>query len=224
MPSRKCPVCGASVKAENLPRHLASVHPRDATSEMVREAKQAGTVAARPAGMRKRSLRTRPSWKIPVAILVIALIAGGAYVVATSNINPYSPYNATTPVTDMCVEHVSVPYHYHVTLRIVISGSQYTIPGDVGRPPTSPCMRPLHTHATDGVIHIESPVPHEFTLRDFFTVWVQPFTSSQILGYSTGGGHTITMTVNGASSTEFENYVFPHFDNPAVTTIVITYQ
>ena len=29
MPSRKCPVCGASVNAENLPRHLASVHPKD---------------------------------------------------------------------------------------------------------------------------------------------------------------------------------------------------
>ena len=224
MPSRKCPVCGTSVNAENLPRHLASVHPKDATSEMVREAKQSETRTTRPARMRKRSLRTRPSWRIPVAILVIALIAGGAYVVATSNINPYSPYNANTPVTDMCVDHTAIPYHYHVTLRIVISGSQHTIPGDVGRPPTSPCMRPLHTHLTDGVIHIESPVPHEFTLRDFFTVWAQPFSSSQILGYSRSPGHPITMTVNGASSSEFENYVFPHLENATLTTIVITYQ
>ena len=224
MPSRKCPVCRASVNAENLPRHLASVHPKDATSEMVREAKQSETPTTRPARMRKRSLRTRPSWRIPIAILVIALIAGGAYVVATSNINPYSPYNANTPVTEMCVDHAAIPYHYHVTLRIVISGSQHTIPGDVGRTPTSPCMRPLHTHATDGVIHIESPVPHEFTLRDFFTVWGQPFNSRQILGYSSGGGRSITMTVNGASSTEFETYVFPHIVDATQTVIVIAYQ
>ena len=85
-------------------------------------------------------------------------------------------------------------------------------------------MRPLHTHFPDGVIHIESPVPHEFTLRDFFTVWAQPFNSNQILGYTRSPGHPITMTVNGASSSAFESYVFPHIDNAALTTIVITYQ
>jgi hypothetical protein len=189
---------------------------------MVREAKQGETVTARPARTRKRSLRTRPSWKIPVAVLVIALVAGGAYVVATSNINPYSQYNSTTPVMDMCVDHTAIPYHYHVTLRIAISGSQYSIPGDVGRGP--PCMRPLHTHATDGVIHIESPVPHEFTLRDFFTVWGQPFTSTRILGYYTGGGKTITMTVNSVPSSAFENFVFPHIVDATKTIIEITYQ
>jgi hypothetical protein len=32
----------------------------------------------------------------------------------------------------------------------------------------------LHTHAPDGVIHIESPVQRAFTLGQFFDVWNQP--------------------------------------------------
>jgi len=216
-------VCGTPVRAENLARHLASVHPREATSQMVKEAKQAGEEKAAASKPRTRSLRTRPSWRVPVAVILILLLAGGVYVVAT---NPIGKYNANTPVLEMCIEHsqISPEWHNHAFLHIYISGSLYAIPADVGRPPGSPCMRPVHTHTADGEIHVETPVPHEFTLRDFFLVWGQPFSSSQIFGYSSGGGHTITMTVNSVSNNEFENFVFPHTSNPASTVIEIRYQ
>ena len=154
-----------------------------------------------------------------MAVLVIVLVAGGAYVVAT---NPLG-YNANTPVLEMCInsQHVGLARHDHANLTIIISGSLYRIPGDVGRTPD--CMRPVHTHDIDGVIHIESPVPHEFTLHDFFLVWGQPFSQTQILTYSRNG-HTITMTVNSVPNTEFENFVFPHDEDPKHTQIVITYQ
>jgi hypothetical protein len=32
----------------------------------------------------------------------------------------------------------------------------------------------LHTHAADGIVHIESPVNRTFTLGEFFDVWGQP--------------------------------------------------
>ena len=36
------------------------------------------------------------------------------------------------------------------------------------------CFSWLHTHASDGIIHIESPVKRTFTLGDFFDLWSQP--------------------------------------------------
>jgi hypothetical protein len=35
------------------------------------------------------------------------------------------------------------------------------------------CFYWLHTHAADGIIHIESPIARTFTLGDFFDVWGQ---------------------------------------------------
>jgi hypothetical protein len=47
------------------------------------------------------------------------------------------------------------------------------------------CFYWLHTHAADGVIHIESPVKRTYTLGDFFNVWGQPFGPRQV-GPATG--------------------------------------
>jgi hypothetical protein len=38
----------------------------------------------------------------------------------------------------------------------------------------------LHVHAQDGVIHIESPAGHTYTLGNFFDLWGQPLTTSQV--------------------------------------------
>jgi SecY len=32
----------------------------------------------------------------------------------------------------------------------------------------------LHTHARDGIVHIESPIQRTYTLGDFFDIWRQP--------------------------------------------------
>jgi hypothetical protein len=222
MPSRKCAVCGASVNAENLPNHLRSVHPRETTPEMVREAKQAESEVSRTPKPRPRSLRTRPSWGVPAAILVILLVIGGVWFVSTQSA---SPYNASTPVTAMCMQD-STPLarHDHVLLSITILGAAQPIPDSIGITPQ--CMRPLHTHAGEpGRIHIESPVPHEFTLADFFIVWSEtggrPFNQNTIMGYNTSPTYVIVMTVDGVQSSAYENHVLPH---GTVPTVVISYQ
>jgi hypothetical protein len=38
----------------------------------------------------------------------------------------------------------------------------------------------LHTHASDGIIHIESPSPRTYTLGDFFDVWHQPLGANRV--------------------------------------------
>ena len=55
------------------------------------------------------------------------------------------------------------------------------------------CFYWLHTHAADGIIHIESPVQRTFTLGDFFDEWGQPLSASQV-GPAKG---PVTAIVNG---------------------------
>lgn len=203
-------MCGTTVNPENLPRHLQSVHPKEATGDMVREAKAHEVKVRAPRARAARTLRTLPSWRVPAAVLVIFLVVAGVWWVAA---HPPGQYTDTTPVTQMCIGHASFVRHDHASLSITILGSARSIPSDLGT--TTPCMRPLHIHPDrPGVIHIESPVPHEFTLGDFFTVWGenggQPFNQNTIMGQYTDATHEIVMTVNGSPSTAYENYVFPH--------------
>ena len=55
------------------------------------------------------------------------------------------------------------------------------------------CYYWLHTHAGDGIIHVESPTERHYTLGDFFAIWCQPL-SGQRVAATTG---TVTAYVNG---------------------------
>jgi hypothetical protein len=83
--------------------------------------------------------------------------------------------------------------HVHTHLAVYVNGQPYRIPPGVGllQPAVVPgstdfytatnCFYWLHTHAADGIIHIESPsATHVFTLGDFFAEWRQPLSSSQV--------------------------------------------
>ena len=43
---------------------------------------------------------------------------------------------------------------------------------------THTCMYWLHTRAADGLIEVQSPVPRQFTLGDFFAIWNQPLSAT----------------------------------------------
>jgi hypothetical protein len=87
-----------------------------------------------------------------------------------------------------CQAAEQVAFHIHAHLRIVVRGRSFRVPAGVGagppyaiaRTPTGPfvaaaaCFMWLHTHAADGIIHIESPVARTYTLGEFFDVWGQP--------------------------------------------------
>jgi hypothetical protein len=46
------------------------------------------------------------------------------------------------------------------------------------------CFYWLHTHAADGIIHIESPIRRTFTLGDFFDVWGQRLGQTRVGQFS----------------------------------------
>lgn len=85
-------------------------------------------------------------------------------------------------------------YHIHVHLTIFVDGKAYAIPYGIGigppikgvKTPDGPfitqgsCFMWLHTHALDGIIHIESPTEHTYTLSQFFAVWGQKLSTTQV--------------------------------------------
>jgi hypothetical protein len=86
-------------------------------------------------------------------------------------------------------------YHIHAHLAVFDRGQEYALPAGVGIPGSTAqdqgqgpiaaggqCIYWLHTHTTDGVIHIESPTKAIYTLGDFFDEWHQPLTGNRIAG------------------------------------------
>lgn len=106
--------------------------------------------------------------------------------------------------------------HIHPHLTIIVNGQTQTIPANVGVTPTG--ALPIHTHTADGTLHVESPQQLPFRLRDFFTIWGQPFSKRTILGHTAGRGAKITMTVDGRPSKLFGNLLLQEGQN-----IVIRY-
>lgn len=107
---------------------------------------------------------------------------------------------ALTCTTDMATE-----FHIHPIVEVVINGESEKIPTNLGI--RQNCMNSIHTHSSDGVVHVESPEKRDFTLGDFFAVWQEPFTKDEVLDYKTDGTHRVRVTVNGTEVETFEETV-----------------
>jgi hypothetical protein len=95
-------------------------------------------------------------------------------------------------------EHSNLALHIHPHLKIAINGEEYPIPPNIGISATG--MRVIHTHESDGNLHVESPVPHQFYLSDFFAIWGKRLTNECIFEYCSSEG-TLKFYVNGEEST-----------------------
>jgi hypothetical protein len=110
---------------------------------------------------------------------------------------PLAPNTTQTGVVDgiSCGATEQLAYHIHAHLMVFVDGQPRSLTGGIGIPgsvvqPTTKgpaafggqCIYWLHTHAPDGVIHIESPTPRIYTLGDFFNEWHQPLTSDDVAG------------------------------------------
>ena len=145
---------------------------------------------------------------VTLGVIVIIAVVIVAVVIAlprTGNAVPLPGY------LDRCL--TSVTYHYHPGLTIVINGSTYAVPPDVGR--SGSCNRPLHTHPNtnnqavfDGTIHVESDEARSYTLGDFFLIWgnsannanLAILTGTQIFTNHVDSSHSLSVTVNGGAS------------------------
>lgn len=92
-----------------------------------------------------------------------------------------------------CGATEQLTYHIHAHLAVYVHGAPRTLPAGIGIPgaalqqtPQGPiavggqCYYWLHTHTTDGVIHIESPAKRIYTLGEFFDEWHQPLSAGRV--------------------------------------------
>ena len=107
--------------------------------------------------------------------------------------------------------HGRLALHIHPNLQIEINSQQYVIQSNIGI--SNEAMRVIHTHDTTGELHVESPVPHQFYLRDLFTIWEKRFDSSCIFDYCANRTHELRMTVNGQPSDAFGSLPLRDTDN-----------
>jgi hypothetical protein len=113
----------------------------------------------------------------------------------------------TAPVDGIkCAPSEQLVYHIHAHLTAFDNGTALSLPGGIGIPGSKvvqttegpvatggKCIYWLHTHAPDGVIHIESPTRRIYTLGNFFGIWRQPLSRTQV-GDAKGA---VSVYVNG---------------------------
>jgi hypothetical protein len=93
-----------------------------------------------------------------------------------------------------------------VHLAVFVNGQEQEVPLGVGIPngvtqqtaggpfvSAGSCFYPLHTHAADGVVHVEAAKQDSLTLGSFFDIWGQPLSATRV-GDATG---TTIAYVNG---------------------------
>jgi hypothetical protein len=109
-----------------------------------------------------------------------------------------APASTTAPGTKIegvieCAPLEQLAYHIHIHLQVYVDGQSRSIPAAIGllgsvyeNTPygrfygAQKCYYWLHTHASDGIIHVESPTKRIYTLGIFFDEWRQPLSSDQV--------------------------------------------
>jgi hypothetical protein len=108
-----------------------------------------------------------------------------------------APASTTAPGNTVdgvqCAPVEQLAYHIHAHLQVYLDGQPRSLPGAIGLVApvaeqtlagpfygAEQCYYWLHTHASDGVIHIESPTVRLYTLGSFFDEWRQPLSRKQV--------------------------------------------
>jgi len=91
-----------------------------------------------------------------------------------------------------CSTSEQLVYHIHAHLSLFIGGRQVAVPRGIGiQPPRQvqqnfvvggACFYWLHTHDATGIIHIESPLQKTYTLGDFFDIWGESLSTTDLAG------------------------------------------
>jgi len=119
--------------------------------------------------------RTKPPWPVDYAYLTDNLIPLGL---------------------DTGTSHNGLALHFHDHLSIFINGKKVTVPALIGINDDS-YLTEIHTHATDGIVHVESTHNGKtFTLGQFFAEWPL-FLNAECIGAECG----LKWYVNGKQQT-----------------------
>jgi hypothetical protein len=99
-----------------------------------------------------------------------------------------------------CATQEYVTLHVHTHLALFANGKQVQVPKFIGAAatPQGGCLYWIHTHGTDGIIHVEAPqidAPQggDYNLGILFDIWGQPLMRDNIAGIK----GPVTAFING---------------------------
>lgn len=93
----------------------------------------------------------------------------------------------------VCAAGMTETFHVHSHLAIFNNGQQLALPKNIGLPGS--CNYELHTHDNTGIIHIETPNDKRFTLGQFFDIWGETLTTTNVAGFE--GNVVVYINDNG---------------------------
>ncbi len=182
---------------------------------------------ARRATLRKKRIVVTSAIATSIALIVALFVT--LFARNGTGFQPTFTVDSAYPLVDgiSCDNGEQAAFHIHCHLTVYINGQRVEIPkyiGIEGNAKSVSCYYWLHTHATDGIIHVEAPANHTFTLANFLNVWSGQFSQLSYpaeLNQSNGW----QVYVNGkAYSGDFHNIKLqPHllitlaFNSPGVT-------
>lgn len=109
--------------------------------------------------------------------------------------------------------------HIHSFLTITVDGQAQTIPAGIGI--RTDGNLPLHTHDAGGIIHVESTNLEPFRLRDFFRIWGEPLSKTNVLGHRADRTHKIKMTVDGRPSNAFGSLLLQNLQDIVIKVTTV---
>ena len=137
----QCNKCEKNFETENaLAQHIKAKHELQPT-------------------VSKAATNFKTVFKVGKFALLIIIIGGIGYF-ALNYFNSQITFIAPVKLSD-------APIHIHSKLNIFIDGEKQSIPTNIG---IGRVHMPIHTHESDGTIHIESQDTRNYTLGNFFQI------------------------------------------------------
>jgi len=88
-------------------------------------------------------------------------------------------------------------YHIHSLVVVKVDGQLYAPPANIGIGQS--CMYWVHTHDTDGIVHVEAPASVAPTLGDFVDLWQASYPDDQLLASARAAIAAGQVTVDDAA-------------------------
>lgn len=174
---------GSKSQSESSTRQAAKnpAVPSTKPSALRKQSRHQQKLAAQAQAARKRLITY--GGIIAASVVILGLLG---WVIVTANAsknNASANTNLANPPVDniLCEASEQLAYHVHAHLTIWVNGQKVALPQSIGIASDSSCIYWLHTHQTDGVIHIESPTEKLYTLGNFFNIWSGPFQTLQYI-------------------------------------------
>jgi hypothetical protein len=129
----------------------------------------------------------------PIPLFLHASVGAAFWPEGSSATGGHGP--AIDGIDCMPAQHI----HEHAHVAILRDGVLLGVPANIG---LQGCIYETHTHDMSGVIHLETATQRRVTLGQFFSVWGQTLTSTNVAGIA---GLSLTVFINnGGTLTRYD--------------------